>query len=104
GALDYILKPFKLSAVAPVLARALAVRRLRMENIQLHQAVGIYELSMAIALAPDSHTVLHKLADAAYRQMGAGANHVSVLLPAGNEELEVAVARGENAEIGRAHV
>ena len=29
GALDYILKPFKLSAILPVLARALAVRRLR---------------------------------------------------------------------------
>jgi two-component system, sensor histidine kinase and response regulator len=32
GALDYIVKPFKLSVIAPVLARALAVRRLRMEN------------------------------------------------------------------------
>ena len=30
GALDYILKPFKLSAVLPVLTRALAVRQLRM--------------------------------------------------------------------------
>jgi YesN/AraC family two-component response regulator len=32
GALDYILKPFKLSVIVPVLARALTVRRLRMEN------------------------------------------------------------------------
>ena len=37
GALDYILKPFKLSAILPVLARALAVRRLRLENAALEQ-------------------------------------------------------------------
>src|SRR5689334_4545383 len=32
GALDYILKPFKLSAVLPVLTRALTMRRLRLQN------------------------------------------------------------------------
>ena len=61
GAHDYILKPFKLSAILPVLNRALAIRRLRLENIQLHQAVAIYELSMAIALAPDSDAILQKV-------------------------------------------
>jgi hypothetical protein len=39
GALDYILKPFKLSIVLPVLSRALAVRRLRMENTELQRRV-----------------------------------------------------------------
>lgn len=39
GALDYVLKPFKLSAILPVLSRALAVRRLRKENAELHQSV-----------------------------------------------------------------
>jgi two-component system sensor histidine kinase/response regulator len=39
GALDYILKPFKLSAVLPVLTRALAVRRLRLENARLERNV-----------------------------------------------------------------
>jgi len=39
GALDYILKPFKLSAILPVLARALSVRWLRMENEELQQRV-----------------------------------------------------------------
>jgi hypothetical protein len=38
GALDYILKPFKVSAILPVLSRALAVRRLRMENAELNRA------------------------------------------------------------------
>jgi two-component system sensor histidine kinase/response regulator len=39
GALDFILKPFKLSAILPVLSRALEVRRLRMENAELVRRV-----------------------------------------------------------------
>jgi signal transduction histidine kinase len=39
GALDYIVKPFKLSVVLPVLTRALTVRRLRLENLKLRQHV-----------------------------------------------------------------
>ena len=40
GALDYIRKPFKLSAVLPVLARALSVRRLRVENERLSRELS----------------------------------------------------------------
>jgi two-component system sensor histidine kinase/response regulator len=39
GALDYILKPFKLSAVLPVLARALTMRQLRLKNAALELRV-----------------------------------------------------------------
>jgi len=39
GALDYIVKPFKLNAILPVLNRALAVRRLRIANRQLEESV-----------------------------------------------------------------
>jgi len=39
GALDYILKPFKLKAILPVLDRALAVQRLRHENAVLERRV-----------------------------------------------------------------
>jgi hypothetical protein len=39
GALDYILKPFNLSVIIPVLERALAVRRLRVENAELERRV-----------------------------------------------------------------
>jgi signal transduction histidine kinase len=67
GALDYILKPFNLSAIRPVLARAMNVRRLRLENIQLREAVGIYELSTVIARSLDSATVLERVADAAFQ-------------------------------------
>ncbi|MBX9678408.1 MAG: sigma-54 dependent transcriptional regulator [Gemmataceae bacterium] len=37
GAFDYVLKPFKLQAMLPVLARAMQVRRLRMENVRLRE-------------------------------------------------------------------
>lgn len=39
GALDYILKPFKLKAMLPVLERALSVRRLRLENAALERRI-----------------------------------------------------------------
>ena len=37
GALDYILKPFKLNAILPVISRALNVQQLRRENAQLQE-------------------------------------------------------------------
>lgn len=37
GAHDYILKPFNLSAILPVLTRGLAVRQLRLDNASLEQ-------------------------------------------------------------------
>jgi DNA-binding NtrC family response regulator len=39
GAFDYVLKPFKLQTMLPILARAMQVRRLRMENVRLRQWV-----------------------------------------------------------------
>ena len=40
GAFDYLLKPFKLEHILPVLTRAMAVRRLRMENVRLRDYVA----------------------------------------------------------------
>ena len=40
GALDYIVKPFKLSSILPVLSRALAVHQLRLENAALQRRVS----------------------------------------------------------------
>ncbi|MES1261533.1 MAG: response regulator, partial [Acidobacteriota bacterium] len=98
GALDYILKPFKLSAVLLVLSRALAARRLRMENIQLHEAVEIHKLSVAVAFAADFDEVLRRVADSAIALSGVSA--VSVLLPSPDgSHLCVAASRG--AEISR---
>ena len=98
GAHDYILKPFRLSAILPVLARCLAVRRVRMENVELQQAVGMYELSKAVGSALDFETVLRNVADTALAQNGV--RGVAVLLAGGkgSGELHLAAARGENAE------
>jgi signal transduction histidine kinase len=40
GALDYMLKPFKLNIALPVLTRALGVRRLRLENAALQRELA----------------------------------------------------------------
>jgi len=39
GAFDYVLKPFDLQTMRPILARAMDVRRLRTENVRLRQYV-----------------------------------------------------------------
>jgi hypothetical protein len=71
GALDFILKPFNLGAILPVLARALHVRRLRLENAQLQQrtrehAAELQEANRQLEavnkeLAAFSHSVSHDL-------------------------------------------
>ncbi len=97
GAFDYVLKPFRLQSVMPLLARALNARRLRLENLQLRETVAIYELSQTIAFTLDPQTIIRKLADAALQQTDA--DEVSILLPADDgEELYVAAVRGENRQ------
>lgn len=39
GAFDYVLKPFNLQTMLPILGRAMDVRRLRMENVRLRRYV-----------------------------------------------------------------
>jgi len=64
GALDYILKPFKLSAILPVLDRALTVRRLRMENAELERSLHGRTVELEAAnkeLDAFSYSVAHDL-------------------------------------------
>jgi len=94
GAFDYVLKPFRIKTLMPVLTRAINTRRLRMENLQLRETVAIYSLCQTIAFTLDTQTVLSKLADAALQQ--SDADEVSVLLPTEDgKELVVAAVRGE---------
>lgn len=64
GALDYIQKPFKLSVIVPVVARALGVRRLRIENAELERRVREHAAELAAAyqeLEAFSYSVSHDL-------------------------------------------
>lgn len=95
GAFDYIEKPPRLSVLAPLLSRAIHVRQLRNENVQLCQAVAMYELSTATAFSLDADLILRKTADAA-RQVSQ-ADEVSIILPtADGEEGYIAVVGDED--------
>src|SRR5437660_824420 len=97
GAFDYVLKPFRLQTMLPVLTRAMNTRHLRLENVQLREAVAIHELSETIAFTLDPQTVLSKLADGALVQ--SEADEVSILLPTSDgNELYVAAVRGKKRE------
>src|SRR6266550_2712672 len=97
GTFDYVLKPFRLQTMLPVLTRAMNTRHLRLENVQLREAVAIHELSETIAFTLDPQTVLSKLADGALAQ--SEADEVSILLPTSDGmELYVAAVRGEKRE------
>ncbi|MFZ6712404.1 response regulator [Undibacterium sp. TC9W] len=48
GALDYIIKPFKISAILPVLVRALETRQLRMANARLEQQLREHTAELVI--------------------------------------------------------
>jgi two-component system, cell cycle sensor histidine kinase and response regulator CckA len=97
GTFDYVLKPFRLQTVMPVLTRAMNNRHIRLENLQLRETVAIYELCQTIAFTLDQQTIISKLADAALQQTLA--DEVSILLPSrSSAELFVAAVRGENRQ------
>ncbi|MGA3169570.1 MAG: HAMP domain-containing sensor histidine kinase [Chthoniobacteraceae bacterium] len=60
GAFDYILKPFKLSVILPVLARALDVRRLRLKNASLERSIRKRSAELARANEELREASLHK--------------------------------------------
>jgi signal transduction histidine kinase len=93
GAYDYVLKPFKVNNLLPVLARALAMRRLQLENIQLRESVAIYELARAITEGLEHDQVVERTLAAASRQDDAAAVYLLVPTPDGRG-LQLAGAAG----------
>jgi len=101
GAHDYVLKPMKLASLLPVLARAMNLRQLSLENLELRNTVAIHELSEAIALTRDSASLLDKIADVVIAQFAA--DEVSILLmDEDGATFVVAAERGAgwNAKLG----
>jgi len=97
GALDYIMKPFKLNSLLPVLSRAMEVRYLRTENMHLRETVAMHELGQALAFSSDLNQILNKVTDAVLQQCDA--DEASIMLPTSDgKELIIAVARGGHAE------
>ncbi|HUJ01515.1 MAG TPA: diguanylate cyclase, partial [Usitatibacter sp.] len=97
GAMDYVLKPFKVSSLLPTLARALSLRRLRIENLELRDTVAIHELNQAIAHTLDPNVLLDRIADAVLAQFEADEASV-MLLDDDGRSLRVAAVRGEGRE------
>jgi len=100
GALEYVMKPFNVSHILAVLTRALGTRRLRLENIQLREAVSIYELARAITQGLDKDEIVERTLAAAIALTDAAAAYL--LLPASSAasdagELRLAGAAGAQA-------
>jgi signal transduction histidine kinase/FixJ family two-component response regulator len=97
GALDYILKPFRIKNILPALARALATRQLQLENIQLRESVAIYELSRAITQGLTHDEVVEQTLAAARQHSDASA--VYVLVPTADQRsVQVAGCAGAGTE------
>lgn len=97
GAVDFVLKPFKLSDIRRVLERSLALRRLRMENIQLREAIAISELSVAVSSIRNPDQVLQKAVESAFLLSNCG--QVFILIPQNDiAELRIAAAFGSESE------
>lgn len=95
GAFDYVLKPFRLDMLLPVLKRAREIQQLRLENIQLRETVAIHSLSQTIAVSLDSKIVLEKTADTALQQTDADEVSIMLLMPE-QKELSIVAVRGQD--------
>lgn len=71
GAHDYILKPFKVQDVITLLERGIERTRLEAENIQLREAVALYETSEQMSMTLDPEVVSDILIDTTRQQIDA---------------------------------
>ncbi len=97
GALDYVLKPFKVHSILPALTRALATRQVQLENIKLRESVSIYELARAITQGLKHEEIVARTLAAAAHQTDAGGVYVLMPGPDGRT-LRVAGSTGPTAQ------
>jgi len=95
GALDYVVKPFRLDTLIPALTRALATRRLQAENFRLREAVSIYELSRAITRGLEHDEIIQSTLAAATQQHDDGTVRMLIPTPQGRD-LRVVGAAGSD--------
>lgn len=115
GALDYILKPLKLSVVLPVLSRALTMRRLRIENLELERSVRTRTAELEAALEEVEAQTAERLKaeqalmqaqkmEAVGRLTGGVAHNFNNLLMAMDGALQLLDKRLEPDHVGRKYV
>jgi|YelNatPaOPRAMG01_1025707.scaffolds.fasta_scaffold04134_3 response regulator RpfG family c-di-GMP phosphodiesterase len=71
GAIDYILKPFKLEELGLIVRKAIQRRRLEEENIQLKEALSLYQISEAMVLNNNVRTVIELILEKAMIELDA---------------------------------
>lgn len=71
GAIDYILKPFKLEELGFVISKAVHRRKLEEENIHLKEALSLYQISEAMILNNNVRAVLELILEKALHELEA---------------------------------
>lgn len=97
-AVDYVLKPFNVRQILAVLTRALELRRLQLENIQLREAVSIYELARAITQGLSHGEIVEPTLAAAAALTDCGAAYLLVPTDAAEATLSLAGMAGPLAQ------
>jgi putative nucleotidyltransferase with HDIG domain len=73
GALDYILKPFKLEELEVMIRRGLSIRDLERENIHLKRTLSFYKVSEALGSDVSLETLLQMILETMHEEIDAEA-------------------------------
>ncbi|MGC8580220.1 MAG: HD domain-containing phosphohydrolase [bacterium] len=78
GAIDYVLKPFKLEELGLIVKKAIQRRRLEEENLQLKEALSLYQISEAMVLNNNIRAVLELILEKALSELDADIVFISL--------------------------